>query len=729
MPPAVLIANRGEIARRVARAARAVGLRAVAVYSADDARAPHTLDANAAVCLGGGGLADTYLSVERVIEAARAAGAGLVHPGYGFLSERPALAEACEAAGLKLVGPSAAAIRAMGDKRAARRAVAARGVPCVPGYDGEGAEEGVGEGAAEGDARDARLIAEAARVGYPLMIKAAAGGGGRGMRLAHSPAELPAALAAARAEARGAFGDDALLIERALLRARHIEVQVFADQGGRVVHIGERECSLQRRHQKVIEECPSPAVSEELRARLGAAAVEAARAVGYEGAGTVEFLLDEEGAFYFLEMNTRIQVEHPVTEEVYGVDLVALQLEVALGAPLPWTQEEVSARRRGHAVEARLYAEDGARGFTPQAGPVYAWRPPAGEGVRVDEAVGEEVSDRYDPLLAKIIAHAPTRAAALRRLARALDETLLVGPHHNLPFLRGLLDAPQVTSGALHTRLIDEELWPAPRALPTPHEWARAAVALSFAHPLCAPLPPGAPPRAAGEGLHHDGFGLTRPAEWPLRVSLEADGFDLTPLPPAARRAAEEGGRLTRELWVRQRGEVSGEVSGEQGGEARYEVSARGEEPVEVRGLRFTHEEGLLSWREPAAEGAALTARHQQRAHIAPPAPDEGARCVLVRESGEQLPFRDLTYTRAPRRRPEEEEGASDGAVRAPMSGRLARWLVEVGARVEEGEGVCVVEAMKLERVVPAPVGGALVERRVAEGARVRQGEGLGEVR
>ncbi len=417
----VLIANRGEIACRIIRAAREEGLSAIAVFSDADAAALHVRLADKAIRIGPSPPGESYLSIGALIDAAKATGAEALHPGYGFLAENADLAEACAAHGLAFVGPRSAAIRAMGDKSAAKARMATAGVPCVPGYHGP-------------DQSPARFAEEAARIGYPVMVKASAGGGGRGMRIVRAPEALEGALRAARAEAENAFGDGRLLIERALLTARHVEVQVFGDEQGAIVHLGERDCSIQRRHQKVIEEAPSPAVSPALREAMGAAAVRAAAAVGYVGAGTVEFLLDRDERFYFLEMNTRIQVEHPVTECVTGVDLVRLQFRVAQGRPLPFAQADLALK--GHAIEARLYAEDPAADFLPSIGTLAAWRPAAGEGVRVDAGVekGSAVTPFYDSMLAKVIAHGATREEARLRLSRALARTLRRRRRHQSRF-------------------------------------------------------------------------------------------------------------------------------------------------------------------------------------------------------------------------------------------------------------------------------------------------------
>ncbi|HEY7800611.1 MAG TPA: acetyl-CoA carboxylase biotin carboxylase subunit, partial [Hyphomonadaceae bacterium] len=414
----LLVANRGEIALRIMRTARRMGLRTVAVYSDADANAPHVKFADDAVRIGPGPVGESYLSIENIIAAAKSSGATAIHPGYGFLSENAKFAKAVEKAGLTFVGPPPAAIDAMGDKARAKRKMIESGVPCVPGYEGED--------------QSAKAFANAAaKVGYPVMIKAAAGGGGRGMRIVEKAGDLETALKTARSEAQNAFGNGDLILEKAIVRPRHVEIQVFADSHGAVIHLGERDCSVQRRHQKVIEEAPCPVMTPDLRERMGAAAVEAARAVDYVGAGTVEFLLDESDAFYFLEMNTRLQVEHPVTEMVTGIDLVALQLRVARGEALGIAQHDVTLN--GHAIEVRLYAEDPEAGFLPSSGHVHLFHAPTDEGVRVDAGVetAGDVSAFYDPMLAKIVAHGATRDEARRRLISALSSTAVFGPRTN----------------------------------------------------------------------------------------------------------------------------------------------------------------------------------------------------------------------------------------------------------------------------------------------------------
>ncbi|HEX9889714.1 MAG TPA: biotin carboxylase N-terminal domain-containing protein [Nitriliruptorales bacterium] len=462
----VLVANRGEIAVRVMRTAAALGYRTVAVHSDADADAPHVHAADDAVRLGPAAARESYLDIGKVVAAAQASGAGAIHPGYGFLSENAEFAEACADAGIVFVGPTPGAIRLMGDKAAAKRRMAAAGVPLLPGYTPP--EGGQGQD-------DATMRQEAERIGYPLMVKAAAGGGGKGMRLVASAAVLDEALAAARREAAAAFGSDVLILERALLRPRHVEVQVLADQHGRVVALGERDCSVQRRHQKVVEEAPCPALDPETRAAMQQAAVAAAEDIGYVGAGTVEFLLGRDGTFAFLEMNTRLQVEHPVTELVTGLDLVAWQLRIARGERLTLTQQDV--RLDGHAIEARLYAEDPANGHLPQSGPVHAWEPPSGDGIRVDAGVaaGGEITAHYDPMIAKIVAHGRDRDEARRRLADALDRTTLLGPTTNRTFLAAILRHPVFAAGQATTAfLLDHDIavpGPGPRDLAVVAGW------------------------------------------------------------------------------------------------------------------------------------------------------------------------------------------------------------------------------------------------------------------
>jgi acetyl-CoA/propionyl-CoA carboxylase biotin carboxyl carrier protein len=538
----VLIANRGEIACRVARTLRRLGVESVAVHSDADADAPHVRAADRAVRLGPAPAAESYLSIERVVEAAVASGADAIHPGYGFLSERPAFVRACAQAGLTFVGPSAEAMALLGDKVAAKAAAEAAGVPVVPG---------LSAGADGAPLRDDEIVTWAAGDGappaarrLPLLLKAAAGGGGKGMRVVRSLDELSDAIGAARREAHAAFGDDRLLVERYLERSRHVEVQVIADAHGDALHLGERECSLQRRHQKVIEEAPSPVVGPELRARMGEAACALARAAGYVGAGTVELICerDDPSAFYFLEVNARLQVEHPVTELVTGLDLVELQLRVAAGEPLPLAQADVTLD--GWAVEARVYAEDPSTAFLPSTGRVVAYREPA--GVRVDSGIeeGTEVTAHYDPLLAKLIAHAPDRSTALARLDGALRDLRVVGPTTNAAYLRALLAREEVRAGELDTELI-ERLGGAV-APPAPADDRAGLAVLALLGD-----PPTDDPWEARDGWRLGG------ARAPARMRLEGpDGSEVSAVAPLdARRGAgglviEGNGGVTRTVEV-----------------------------------------------------------------------------------------------------------------------------------------------------------------------------------
>jgi acetyl-CoA carboxylase biotin carboxylase subunit len=482
----VLIANRGEIAIRIHRACFEAGIETVAVYSDADADAAHVRAADRAVRIGPTSPAESYLNIPALIDAARATGCDAIHPGYGFLSEQPAFARACEDAGLVFIGPSADTIERMGSKVGSRELMQKAGVPVVPGT-------------TPPDQSTDGILAAVRTIGLPCLIKASAGGGGKGMRILRDEAAARETIEAARREAQAAFGDGTLYLERLLDRPRHVEIQVFGDSDGNVVHLFERECSVQRRHQKVIEESPSLALTPELREKLGNAAVTAARAVNYRNAGTVEFLLEGTGAearFYFLEMNTRLQVEHPVTEAVTGVDLVRAQLEVAAGRPLPWKQRDLC--QRGHAIECRIYAEDPANGFLPQAGKLLVYRRPEGPGVRVDDGVceGSEVPVAYDPLLAKLIVQAETRGAAIERAIAALRQYAVLGIRTNIPFLLRVLRHPAFAAGDVHTAFIDEHLASLTAAVNPPPEVVAAAASVRTG-PTPATISPGAPAATA----------------------------------------------------------------------------------------------------------------------------------------------------------------------------------------------------------------------------------------
>ncbi|MBA1275864.1 acetyl/propionyl/methylcrotonyl-CoA carboxylase subunit alpha [Stutzerimonas azotifigens] len=502
----LLIANRGEIACRIMRTARALGIRTVAVHSAVDRDARHVREADLAHDLGGAKPADSYLRIDRLIEAARTCGAQAVHPGYGFLSENAAFARACEEAGLVFIGPPASAIEAMGSKSAAKALMEAAGVPLVPGYHGE--------------AQDLDTFREAAaRIGYPVLLKAAAGGGGKGMKVAEREADLAEALASAQREAQSSFGDARMLVEKYVLKPRHVEIQVFADRHGHCLYLNERDCSIQRRHQKVVEEAPAPGLSPEQRKAMGEAAVKAAQAIGYVGAGTVEFLLDERGEFFFMEMNTRLQVEHPVTEAITGLDLVAWQIRIARGEPLPIEQSQV--RLDGHAIEVRLYAEDPANGFLPATGTLHLYREPAtGSGRRIDSGVreGDSVSPFYDPMLGKLIAWGENREEARLALLAMLDEMRVGGVRTNLAFLRRVLAHPAFAAAELDTGFIarhEAELLP-PASELAQSFWQRAADAW-----VCSE-----PPRVRADDPHSpwhqpSGLRLGLPAEADLHLACQ----------------------------------------------------------------------------------------------------------------------------------------------------------------------------------------------------------------
>ena len=507
----ILIANRGEIAVRILRACQEMGVATVAVYSEVDRRSLHVLRADEAYPIGPAPAAESYLRIDRVLEAARRSGAEAIHPGYGFLAENPELARACEASGLTLVGPSAAAMELMGSKTRSRQAMKAAGVPVVPGT-----EWGV-----ETEEQAARVAAE---LGYPVMVKATAGGGGKGLRLVQDVTELPAAFRDARSEALNAFNDSELYLEKYLDRPRHIEIQVLGDHRGNLVYLGERECSIQRRHQKLVEESPSPLVDEPLRRRMGEAAVRAARAAGYWNAGTVEFLVDRERDFYFLEMNTRLQVEHPVTEMVTGLDLVKLQLAVAAGEPLPFTQEQVLAGWHGAALECRIYAEDPDNQFFPSPGTITELVAPGGPGVREDSGVypGWTVPVEYDPLIAKLITWGGDRGEAIQRMRRALDEYFVAGIKTTIPFFKRLLENREFLAGELDTGLLHRLLAAPPTSEPGPAADLAADIALIGAALYAA----GRNNQSKGEGQGNGQGNAPQPDSLPRTGAWKQQGRD-----------------------------------------------------------------------------------------------------------------------------------------------------------------------------------------------------------
>ncbi len=642
----ILIANRGEIACRIMRSCGRLGIRAVAVYSVADAGAKHVQMADAAVCLGPAPATESYLSQSAILQAAHQTGIDAIHPGYGFLAENAAFARACTEAGFIFIGPNPDAIEQMGNKRAAKALVAQAGVSVLPGYGGE-------------DQSDGRFLAEAEKLGTPLLVKAAAGGGGKGMRLVTELDELPKALAAARRESLQAFGSDELLLEQALWQPRHVEIQIFGDQRGSLIHLGERDCSIQRRHQKVIEESPSPALTPELRARMGEAAVAAARTVNYDNAGTVEFLLDESGKFYFLEMNTRLQVEHPVTEMVTGQDLVAWQIAVAAGNPLPLSQDDV--KFAGHAIEARLYAENAANDFLPVTGPVLLWRAPEGEGVRVDDGIqtGDSVTVHYDPMLAKIIAHGPDRKTAVQRLGRALQTVVLLGFRHNLPYLQAIVQHPAFSEGRYTNRFLADNLpqWQPPegeRALGV----TGAVLAQFYSWPQLA---------------ENSGYWRNNP-NGPIRSRFQVGDETLTVLL----------------------------------------------EPVRFQKNQFniTIDDETLAVACAPQAGPAWTLVVNGRSHKLMIV-QNGDEWWVQTDNGA------ICATALPRLPRKTAGSAAAGSLQAPMPGSVLAVLVSQGQSVAEGEPLLKLEAMKMEHTIRAPAAGVVTDIFYAPGDFVPAGAQL----
>jgi len=621
----VLVANRGEIALRVMRSARALGYRTVAVYSTADADARHVQAADQAVCIGEPLPAESYLRIEAIIKAAHRTGADAIHPGYGFLAENPRFAAACREAGLVFIGPSPEAIATMANKSGAKRLMMEAGVPCVPGYQGD-------------DQSPDRLAAEAERIGYPVMIKAASGGGGRGMRLVSDPVEFPMLLRSAQSEAQNAFGNSEVILERAILEPRHVEIQVLADRYGNAIHLGERDCSVQRRHQKLIEEAPSPAVDEALRKSMGEVALRALRAIDYEGAGTLEFLLDREGDFYFMEMNTRLQVEHPVTEAITGLDLVDLQLRLAAGEPLPLTQEQV--RFTGHAIEVRLCAEDPEQDFMPQSGRMVLWAPSPALRIEHALAIGADIPPYYDSMVAKLIAHGRDRDEARRRLIHGLEDTVALGPKTNQAFLARCLTHPVFTIGGATTAFISH------------HQ----------------------------EDLLGDEPGLAEDAAAVAALLLVE-----TTIEPSLRHSER---RLAHTLPIGLRFELGGralDASLAQLGPRRFEVST-GDRTHTLELARTDPNRMRLS-----LDDVIETVRFGRDA-------DD----VHFQLRGRPFHARDLTHAATER----QGAGNGDGKLRASMNGRVVAVLVAEGDFVEAGQGILVLEAMKMEHLHTAPVSG-----------------------
>ena len=648
----VLVANRGEIAVRVIRTLKAMGIRSVAVYSDADATARHVAAADVAVAIGPAPARDSYLNVAAIVDAAVRTGAQAVHPGYGFLSENADFAAALAAAGVTFIGPPVGAIQTMGDKIAAKGTVSSFGVPVVPGI----ARPGL---------TDDELIAAADEIGYPVLVKPSAGGGGKGMRMVERPADLPAALISARRESAAAFGDDTLFLERFVLRPRHIEVQVLADTYGNVVHFGERECSLQRRHQKVIEEAPSPLLDSETRARIGAAACDTARSVDYAGAGTVEFIVsaDRPEEFFFMEMNTRLQVEHPVTELVTGWDLVEWQVRIAAGEKLTTSQADIALQ--GHAIEARVYAEDPARGFLPTGGDVLVVVEPDAAGVRVDSGLsaGMVVGSDYDPMLAKVIAHGADRAAALRTLDRALADTAVLGVVTNIEFVRFLLADPDVIAGRLDTGLLDRRASDFVAAPPSDEQFIAAAV---FQWLRRFPAP-GADLWEVPSGWR---VGRRVPVSIRLRSGERTDHVHISGIPTDA------------------------EVRVEDGESRLLQANLAGERlTVTLDGMR-------VEYTVAAADNTIWLA-------------GDGVFVALeeVREASVRA----------------DDEHSGDAELTRPMPGAVVAVSIDDGADVEAGTVVVTVEAMKMEHALTAPVDG-VVELLVAVGDQVKVGQPLARI-
>ncbi len=695
----VLVANRGEIACRIIATLRRLGIRSVAVHSDADAGARHVSLADVAVRIGPAPATESYLSVPAIIDAARATGADAIHPGYGFLSENPELARACAHAGIVFVGPSVTALEAMADKITAKEIVAARGVPVVPGSTGRDPETG--------RALDDEALARAARdVGFPLLVKPSAGGGGKGMQVVTSAEDLPAALASARRVATRSFGDGTLLVERLVARPRHIEVQVLADSRGAVVHLGERECSLQRRHQKVVEEAPSPLLDAATRARIGAAACEVARSVDYEGAGTVEFLVsaDDPTTFFFIEMNTRLQVEHPVTEMVTGLDLVEAQLRVAAGEALGFAQDDVVLR--GHAVEARVYAESPARGFLPATGQVLALTEPDGEGWRLDSSLTEglRVGGDYDPLLVKAVAHGADRAQALDRLDRLLAETIVLGVDTNVGFLRALLGDPEVRSGDLDTGLIERFVTAGGVPSGTATEEDLVAVAL-FSLAARAPGARGTAPRATGPWGADDG--------WRLNAAPRPRSLTLVDAAPGATAPGAAPGTTTPTRVARE-ATVTGEAS-----DAVVRLDA-GSGPGATRRAALVPVGGH-AWRF-AVDGVGETVQLAVDPADASVWLARGGRVVQV-----AVPTRAELLTLRATGRPGGPEGPTSPDVRAGMPGTVVTVAVADGEAVAAGAVLVTVEAMKMEHALTAPHAG-VVRLTIRPGDLVRRDEVVARV-
>ena len=657
----ILIANRGEIACRVIRTAKQLGYRTIAVYSDADAGAPHVELADASVCIGPGPVGESYLLADNILAAAASSGAEAVHPGYGFLSENADFAEMVESAGLVFIGPTKEAIDVMGNKAESKRRMIEAGVPCVPGYEGL-------------DQSDKTLLAEGKKIDLPLMVKAAAGGGGRGMRLVHDYKELGNAIKLARAEAESAFGSGELILEKAIIQPRHVEIQVFADSQGNTIHLGERDCSVQRRHQKVVEEAPCPIMTPQLREQMGQSAIDAAKSVNYRGAGTVEFLLDASGAFYFLEMNTRLQVEHPVTELVTGLDLVELQINVAQGRPLGLTQEDI--KLQGAAIEVRLYTEDPSQDFLPASGPVDLWQPATGVGVRIDAGIctGQAISPFYDPMVAKVIGYGDDRETARTKLIAALQETVLFGTANNKDFLIQCLEKQSFIDGAATTAFIAEEFTEADLALAEPRVEDAAAAAVIDLNL---------------EYQRH--FASSTLTSHKLKNWTMASGL-------VSRKQYQFGQSL---FYL--------SISPIANSSDCYLVScAQSQQQIEIELLTMDGNNASL-----AVNGSSQLATFKLR--------QQGQLYCSI--AGRSALFKDLIILDGA-----VDEAAGGGRVTAPMHGLLLEVLVKPGDQVVKGQNLAVLEAMKMHYEIIAEVDGTVEEVTAVAGTQVAADDVLIEI-
>jgi geranyl-CoA carboxylase alpha subunit len=666
----VLVANRGEIAVRVIRSAQSLGYRTVAVFSEADANAPHVAIADEAICIGGAPVGESYLVADKIIAAAKKIGADAIHPGYGFLSENSAFAKDCVDAGITFIGPRPDAIDLMGSKRQSKIAMIAAGVPCIQGYEGADQNEEV-------------LKRAAIEIGMPVMLKASAGGGGRGMRLVTDAKDLDELIKSARSEALNAFGNSELIIEKAVLQPRHIEIQVFADSYGNTVYLGERDCSVQRRHQKVVEEAPSPFVSPEMRQAMGEAAVNAAKACNYVGAGTVEFLADSEGNFYFLEMNTRLQVEHPVTELITGLDLVAMQLRVAAGDKLSITQEDVALT--GHAMEVRLYAEDPGTNFIPQTGLINLWQPASGDGIRIDSGItsGQTVSSFYDPMLAKIIAYGENREEARRRLVRAVEDSHLLGIKDNRAFLAAILGNKTFIDGEATTAFIGEDF--NDDASLKPLKTQTKEVALAAALFAVAKDSNQNGNKNSGTGWQNNNVGSRV-----LKLSCEDEVFELE--------LSAVNNRIEISYTETSEGKAPEDNATENKKQASLEIIGQSANTLTylfddvVRSVVYSHTNSSLNGQ------------------------DEALGCAQVHLAAA---YGNLTFTDISLQSAKKNTGGSD-QVLASMDGGMVDVMVKIGDVVEVGQTLAVLEAMKMEHPLKAGVAGTIAEVLVQAGDQVK---------